>query len=386
MSKDWGNVYKEIGVQPVINATGSVTLLGGSSPAPEVRMAMAAADSVYVSMMELQEKAGEHIAKMVDVPSAYITSGAGSALTLATAAIMAGSDTNKIEQLPDTTGMKSEILIQHRQRYNMRYWYDRCLELAGAKLVDFGNDQCTTKQDLENAINANTAAVHYYMVEQSPDEKSLSLEDTIEIAHGHNIPVTVDSAGQIFPLDNIGKYVRMGADFQCVAAKYLGAPQSVGIALGTQDMISKLGMQSFAAYEGRRIRGIGRPHKVDRQEIVGAVAAVKRWMTMNHENRLSDIESRTKTIISSLKNIPGVKAELIENVIGHQPFGLNVSVDYKITGLSSEDVVNILKNGNPPIWTRVKESENFITIHMFGLNDGEEHIVANRIAEIFSEK
>ena len=280
MSKDWGNVYKEIGVQPVINATGSVTLLGGSSPAPEVRMAMAAADSVYVSMMELQEKAGEHIAKMVDVPSAYITSGAGSALTLATAAIMAGSDTNKIEQLPDTTGMKSEILIQHRQRYNMRYWYDRCLELAGAKLVDFGNDQCTTKQDLENAINANTAAVHYYMVEQSPDEKSLSLKDTIEIAHSHNIPVTVDSAGQIFPLDNIGKYVRMGADFQCVA----------------------------------------------------------------------------------------------------------VSVDYKITGLSSEDVVNILKNGNPPIWTRVKESENFITIHMFGLNDGEEHIVANRIAEIFSEK
>ncbi|SVA17787.1 uncharacterized protein METZ01_LOCUS70641, partial [marine metagenome] len=120
---DWGSIYKELGARPVINATGSVTMLGGSTPAPEVREAMDRADGAYVPLMELEERAGEAIAKMVGVPAAYITSGAGSALTLATAACMAGDDDAKIQQLPDTTGMKNEILIQARQHY----WYDRCL-------------------------------------------------------------------------------------------------------------------------------------------------------------------------------------------------------------------------------------------------------------------
>ena len=105
IAPDWGDIYKALGAQPVINATGSVTLLGGSTPAPEVKEAMARADGAYIPLMELQEKAGRFIADMVDVPAAYITSGAGSALTLATAAIMAGDDDDKIQQLPDTTGM-----------------------------------------------------------------------------------------------------------------------------------------------------------------------------------------------------------------------------------------------------------------------------------------
>ena len=138
---DWGSIYKELGARPVINATGSVTMLGGSTPAPEVREAMDRADGAYIPLMELEERAGEAIAKMVDVPAAYITSGAGSALTLATAACMAGDDDDKIQQLPNTTGMKNEILIQTRQRY----WYDRCLELAGAKLVDFGTSEGTSR-------------------------------------------------------------------------------------------------------------------------------------------------------------------------------------------------------------------------------------------------
>ena len=108
MSTDWGNIYKELGVRPVINATGSVTMLGGSTPAPEVLEAMDQANGAYVPLMELEERAGEAIAKLVDVPAAYITSGAGSALTLATAACMAGDDDTKIQQLPNTAGMKNE--------------------------------------------------------------------------------------------------------------------------------------------------------------------------------------------------------------------------------------------------------------------------------------
>ena len=378
-NSEWGEVYKELGAKPVINATGSVTLLGGSTPVPEVKEAMERAGDAYIPLMDLEEKAGQAIARMADVPAAYVTSGAGSALMLASAAVIAGNDDDRIEQLPDTTGMKNEILIQKRQRY----WYDRCLELAGAKLVDFGSDEETTAKDLEDAIGPNTAAVHYYAVEQSPDPKALSLEKTIEIAHARNVKVTVDAAGQIYPLENFGKYVRMGADFQCIAAKYMGASQSTGIALGTKELIHTLSLQSFVGYEGRRIRGVGRPQKIDRQEIVGVVAAVKRWMTMNHEERLAVAEQQCGVIMASLKGIPGVTAELNTNIIGHQPFGVNLRVDAAVTGMSAHDVVDKLKAGDPPIWTRVRPGEDYVALHVFGLYEGQDKTVGERLAELF---
>lgn len=373
-----GDIYKELGATPIINAIGSVTMLGGSTPIPEVTRAMERAGESYIPLMELEEKAGEFVADMIDVPAAYITSGAGSALTLAAAAVMAGDDDDLIERLPDTAGMKNEILIQKRQRY----WYDRCLEASGAKLVDFGSDEETTREDLINSITVNTAAVHFYMVEQEPDSKALSLEETIEIAHDNGIPVLVDAAGQIYPLDIFGKYVRMGADFQCIAAKYMGASQSTGLALGTEEMIRKISKQSFVGYEGRRVRGIGRPHKVDRQEMVGVVAAVRYWMTINHEERLASIEERSGRIIDILGGIEGVEVSMIDNIMGHQPFGVRLQVDEKITGVSLQSIVDKLKAGDPPIWTRVRENENFIVIHIFGLKEGQEEIVGSRIAEL----
>ena len=378
-SAGWGDIYKELGAKPVINATGSVTMLGGSTPIPEVREAMARADGAYIPLMELQEAAGAAIARMVNVPAAYITSGAGSALMLATAAAMAGDDDDRIQQLPNTAGMKNEILIQTRQRY----WYDRCLELAGAKLVMFGTEERTTAEDLEQAIGPNTAAVHYYAVEQEHDPDALSLEDTIAIAHAHDVLVTVDAAGQIYPLENFGKYVRMGADFQCIAAKYMGSPQSTGLALGSEEMIRRIGLQAFASYEGRRVRGVGRPQKVDRQEMIGAVAAVRYWMTMNHEDRLADSERRSRVILNALAGIPGLRAKLIDNVIGHHAYGLNVWVDSDVAGFDICDLRDRLKDGDPPVWTRVRDDEDFITIHMFGLNPGEESMVGERIAALF---
>jgi len=379
VSSNWGEIYKEIGAKPIINAIGSVTALGGSTPVPEVKEAMDQADIAYIPLNELEEKAGQAIADMVDVPAAYITSGAGSALTLATAAIMAGDDDDRVQQLPDTAGMKNEILIQRRQRY----WYDRCLELAGAKLIEFGSDEMTTREDLGKAIGPNTAAVHYYADEQNPDLQALSLEDTINVAHANGVPVTVDAAGQIYPLENFGKYVRMGADFQCIGAKYLGASQSTGLALGTKDMIRRISYQSFVGYESRRVRGVGRPQKIDRQEMVGVVAAVRRWFTMNHEERLAQIEQQSQNIIAPLKNILGLKASMLGNIIGHKPFGVRIEVDESETGMTAQDIVNKLKAGDPPIWTRVLEGDDFIVIHSFGLREGQDKMVGERIAALF---
>ena len=374
-TENWGAIYKEMGATPVINATGSVTLLGGSTPVAEVKAAMDAADSAFIPLIELEQVAGDRIAEMLGVPAAYITSGAGSALTLMTAAFMAGTDDDKIEQLPDTTGMPNEMLIQTRQRY----WYDRCLELAGAKLVEFGDENGTTEDDLRNAISDRTAGVHYVVYEQMPtDPNVLTLEQVIEIAHAAGKPVSVDAAGQIYPLENFGKYVKMGADFQCIAAKYMGAPHSTGFALGTKEVIDAMGHHSFIGYETRRIRGIGRPHKIDRQEIMGVVAAVRRWMTLNHEERLDFAEGQSEAIIKPLKEIPGVTADLNTNIKAHQPFGVFVSVDPDIVGFTNDDLVDKLRDGEPSIWTRVQDGR--LVLHVFGLGEGEAELVGNAIA------
>jgi L-seryl-tRNA(Ser) seleniumtransferase len=171
----------------------------------------------------------------------------------------------------------------------------------------------------------------------------------------------------------------MGADFQCIAAKYLGASQSTGLALGTKEMIEKISFQSFVGYESRRIRGIGRPHKVDRQEMIGVVAAIKHWFTIDHEDRLAHVEQQCQNIASPLNEIPGLQVEMIDNIIGHQPFGIVLRVDPKRSKLSAQRLVDTLKAGDPPIWTRVGPSQDTITIHGFGLQDGEDKIVGERI-------
>lgn len=379
-STRWGAVFKQLGATPIINAIGSLTLLGGSTPPAEVRAAMDAANDAYIPLTELEEAVGRIIAQATKVPAAYVTSGAGSALTLATAAAMAGDDDARIQQLPDTTGMKNEVLIQKRHRY----WYDRCLQLAGASLVEFGAPGGTSPDDLKRAIGPQTAAVHFVMKEEAPDPLALSLEETIAIGHEAGVPVLVDAAGQIYPLENMGRYVRMGADFQCVAAKYMGAPQSTGLALGSEEFIHKLGLQSFASYEGRRIRGVGRPQKIDRQEIVGCAAAVERWMTLDHESRLADAEQRSMVMVDALQGIPGVTATLIENIKGHHAFGVQFASNKAVNGMSNQEIIDRLKQGDPPIWTRERDGEPFIILQTFGLKPGEERIVADRISRIFN--
>ena len=375
-NSNWGSIYKELGLEPIINATGSVTALGGSIVAEEVQEVMNLANDVYIPMTQLEKKVGDQIANILNVPAAYITSGAGSALTLAAAAFMAGKDDDKIKQLPNTDGMPNKILIQKRQRY----WYDRCMELSGGKLVEIGDENGTTANQLSDAIDSQTACVHYPVYEQQEiDKKVLRLEEVIEIAHGKNKPVSVDAAGQIFPLENFGKYVRMGADFQCIAAKYMGAPHSTGIALGTEDVIDSISRHSFIGYESRRIRGIGRPHKIDRQEVIGVLFALKRWMSMNHEERLSVEETKTLNIVNLLKEIKGIKVEIINNIIGHQPFGLSLDIDSSIYDTTNIDFVEILKNTSPSIWTRVPDDEKHIVIHVFGMNDEQSNIVAKVI-------
>ena len=374
-------IYSELGIKPIINAIGSVTLLGGSTQPQQVIEAMQSAQDMYVPMDELEQKAGDYISKLFGAEACYITSGAGSALTLTTAAFMAGDNDDLIVRLPDTTGMKDEILIQSRQRYH----YERCLTYAGAKLIEFGGQDLVTSSDLENSITDKTVAVHYVANETFSDPQSLSLEETIKIAKENNIYVMVDAAGQIYPLENLSKYSNMGADSVSYAAKYFGAPHSTGFVIGSKEIVDKVALQSFISYEMRRVRGVGRPQKIDRQEIIGAVEAAKMWMNINHEDRLAKAEKICIKIASYIKDIEGINVEVQENTLGHDPHGVKITLTKNNASLM--DVQNALRDGNPAIWIRCDQdmdgdfNGNLTRISPFGLYEGEEDIVGQRLAE-----
>ena len=374
-------IYSELGIKPIINAIGSVTLLGGSTQPQQVIDAMQSAQDMYVPMDELEQKAGDYISKLFGAEACYVTSGAGSALTLTTAAFMAGDNDDLIVRLPDTTGMKDEILIQSRQRYH----YERCLTYAGAKLVEFGSKDLVTADDLENSITDKTVAVHYVANETFSDSQALSLEETIKIAKKNNLYVMVDAAGQIYPLENLSKYSNMGADSVSYAAKYFGAPHSTGFVIGTREIVDKVALQSFISYEMRRVRGVGRPQKIDRQEIIGAVEAAKMWMNINHEDRLAKAEKICIKIASYIKNIEGIDVEVQENTLGHDPHGVKITLTKNNASLI--DVQDALRDGDPAIWIRCDQdmdgnfNGNLARISPFGLYDGEEDVVGERLAE-----
>ena len=374
----WGDVFKELGATPVINAIGPVTLLGGSQVSPAVREAMDRANSAYIPMSHLQEKVGGLISDLLGVEAAYVTSGAASALTLSTAACMAGDDDEKISQLPDTTGMRNEFLIQKRQRYH----YDRNLNFAGGKLVEYGTDEGAAEADLESAISERTAALHYVVNERVHDASVLTLDQVLKIADKHGVPVMADAAGQVYPTENLGKYARMGVDLVSYATKYIGTPHSAGMVVGSKEMIDKLRLHSFISYEERRVRGIGRPQKIDRQEIIGVAVALKEWMTMDHEERLAKLDHKLTVMEKAVRGIPGVKVTADRLPVGAAIFNLRLDIDKSVAGKSEEEVVEELKRGDPPIWTRVNPFEGGMQVGTFGLNDGEEEIVAKRLSEV----
>lgn len=340
---------------------------------------MEAANGSFVPMDDLQKKVGVAIGDMIDnvngagdYPTrALVTSGCAGAMTLASAAAMAGDDPAKIIQLPDTTGMPCEVLIQSNQRYH----YDRAWEFAGAKLVEYE----PTVEALQVAINHRTVAC----VSRPPKffPGSLPISTIAEIAHAKGVYVMVDAAGETFPLEDLTRYIKEGADVQCVATKYIGASQSTGIALGSEEFIHKMFLQTFVGFEVRKcfpqyptsaialtharyeqtpndghdtgwstpkdfgrgigekaaflgggwyVRGIGRPAKVDRQEVMGVYMALKIWLEMDHKKRVAGYLERSQAIAASIAGTPGVLGVTVDsNRETHDPHGVDIMLDPK---------------------------------------------------------
>jgi L-seryl-tRNA(Ser) seleniumtransferase len=370
------SVYDEIGVTPVINATGHRTVLGGSTPSPRVKAAMEAAERYYVDMAQLHAKAGETIAHLLGAEAAYVTSGAAAAIALGTAACITGKDPAKIARLPHTAGLKNRVVIQKAQRYH----YDHLATIVGTTLIEVGDDAGTRPEQLESALGPDVAAVLYPAhMEGTPG--TLPLRQVVAIAHARGVPVLVDAAGQVYPLEKFTSYPRTGADLICYGAKYIGSVHSSGILCGKKELVEAARMQGFIGYEtDAHGQAFGRPMKLDRQEIVAVVVAVQEWLAMDHDRRIAGLERRIEKVSRHLQGAPGLRLE-IRHQDGASPRILVIGVDPAAARADAPTVARRLREGNPMVY--VLGNAEQISVNPSTLSDDDADGVAERLAALF---
>jgi L-seryl-tRNA(Ser) seleniumtransferase len=368
------DLYKQLDVTPVINAMGHVTLLGGSILSPHVQAAMDAANRLYVSMEELQDKAGRAIANMLGAEAATVTSGAYAALAQGAAGIMTGDDPAKIARLPDSTGMKNEFLIQA----NHRYHYDRVISTVGGKLVEVGDSQGTTASQMAAAIGPNTAGILHYARGERMDG-GLTLVETVAVAQAAGVQVLVDAAGEIYPLERMLWLPRSGAGLIAFGAKYLSSPNSTGILCGSSEMVRAARLNGFLSYETLDNHSVGRGYKLDRQEIVAVTAALQEWLTIDHEERLQVQATRIGQVTQALSALPHVQTRNLFEEEGGPWMRLHVSFDAGVVGKPAPDVVKSLRGGNPSIWVRPDPDGFIVEVHT--LREGETEFLASALVD-----
>jgi len=372
------DIYADFGIKQVINAMGHVTLLGGSLLSPAVQAAMEAANRGFAPLEEVIDKTGKSIAEMVGSESAMVTSGCFAALVLGIASCITGDDREKIGRLPDTTGLKNEILLQKRQRYH----YDRCITVPGGKMVEVGDANGTTAAQLAAAIGPNTAGILHYARGETV-AGVLQLAEVVAIAKAHGVRVVVDAAAEIYPLERMHYVAQSGADLVCFGAKYLGAQNSAGILCGRSELIHAAKLNSFIGYEAQRSRSVGRGYKLDRQEVIGVTVALREWLTMDHEERLQQQSDRIETIRNALADLPHVATEQVWDPEREAWMQLRITVadadDAKLNALCEE-----LRTGDPSIWLRPTFEGGQIAVMVNTLQDDEAAIVARRLREVLA--
>ena len=338
-------LYRHLGANPVINAAGYQTVLGGSRLSPPVQEAMAAANRHYVEMEKLLLSTGEEIAGLLGCEAAMVTPGCGAALALASAACMSAGNPQRMEQLPDTTGIPNEFLLQARQHYH----YQRCLTIFGGVLVDAGDETGTSAGQLDGAVSQNTAAVHYF-ASGDEDDSILDLEGIFSVAAPRRLPVTVDAAYQVYPLETMRDLASSGG-LVGFGAKYIGAPNSTGILCGPRELLEAAFLHSFIGFETSDYETLGRPLKLDRQEIVAVIVALREWLAMDHDARIAEHWVRADRIIDGLDGVRHVEAarHVEENSLSN---GVMVTLDEQALGKTAGQVVAALKEEDPGIWTR----------------------------------
>jgi L-seryl-tRNA(Ser) seleniumtransferase len=334
------NVYTRLGVKTVINCRGTWTYLSGSLQFPEVRQAQVEAAQHFVNMLELQRAVGRRLSELTGAESGIVTSGAAGAMAAATAACMAGTDDKYIWQLPDTTGLKHEVIMM-----GGRSAFDSAIRLTGAKLV-----LVYSAQELANAITENTAMIY-------TTDLGDKLQRDLAIANDHKIPMLLDDAAGIPPADNAKLYARMGIDLYCFSGgKGLCGPQCSGLLLGRKDLI-EAALLNCSPREGAVCRAM----KVGKEEVIGCLTALETWLALDEKKLYAEWNGRVDRIRKLVDTVPGVNTDTYIPDDGNRYPTLKISWDQQAWGFSTSDCVRELRAGDPVIEVLGADNPSLVT-------------------------
>jgi L-seryl-tRNA(Ser) seleniumtransferase len=380
------NIYTRIGVTPIINARGTWTYTSASLELPEVKAAKQEAALHFVDMWELERGVGKRLAELSGAESGMVTAGAAAAMATATAACLAGTDPAKVWQLPDTTGMKHEVVM-----FGGRISFDNAIRAVGGKLV-----VAYSHDELKAALNDNTAMV--YTTKRGED-----LEKAIPITKAAKVPILVDWAAGIPPIENLGLPWKMGADLYTFSGgKGMCGPQCSGLLLGRKDLIEAAWAQS-CPWEGAVCRAM----KVGKEEIMGLLAAVEAWKKYDLATLDKEWNRRVKKVAQLAETVPGVTTDIQTPPNGNRYPTLTVTWDEAAFKLSVQECAKKLRTGSPPIETLTNNNPSTVPglrmprdpkapapparrtdalrVVALTLQPGEELIVGRRIREVLME-
>jgi D-glucosaminate-6-phosphate ammonia-lyase len=363
------NFYEALGVKPVINAVGTVTALGGSVMPPEVVAAWAEAAKHFVDLVELQDKVGARIAKLLGADAALVTTGAAGALFLGAAAAVTRGDRKFGARLPDTSGVRNEIVIQKTHHS----CYDNQLLGVGAKFVEV-----ETVADVAKAVTDRTALMFFMNI--SNDAGKISRERWAELAREHKVPALIDAAADVPPVGRIAEYAKLGFDLIALSGgKAMRGPNDTGLLLGRRDLIDAAKQNA-----NPNCGTIGRALKVGKEDTVALLAAVERFVKLDPVAEQKEFERRIAIIEKAVKAVPSVECERITPEIANHVPHLQVAWDEAKVKIAREKVTRELADGTPSIRIgRVSGTgDKGILFAVHTLQDGEAEIVAARVAEI----
>jgi len=365
-----GNPYEELGVTTVINCQGTMTVLGGSVLRPELEAVMAQAGQHFVRILELEVAAGKRIAEMLKLPAghtALVTSGAAAAIQSGLAGILTGSNEQFIKQLPDLTGMKSEVIIQKSHRNP----FDHQLRSTGVKLVEV-----ETREDLRKAINEKTAMMHFTNFANAAGQ--IKVDEWPKLAKEYKLPCMNDAAADTPPVSHLWDYTNMGYDLVTFSGgKAIRGPQCAGLLIGRTELVANA-LLNNSPHEDT----LGRSQKVGKEEVIGMVKALELYLNEDHDALWKNWQSQLDYISEQIMKVPGVTTKFfVPEIANHVPH-MDIAWDAAKISLTPQEVSKLLRESKPSIVLTSGEERPGLSMNSFMLQAGEYKIVADQLVKI----
>jgi len=367
-----GNPYEELGVPTVINCEGTMTMLGGSVLRPELEAVMAMAGRHFVNVPDLEVAAGKRITDMLKLPDGYtalVTSGAAAAIQSGLAGILTGDNEALIRQLPDLTGMRSEVIIQKSHRNP----FDHQLRSTGVKLVEI-----ETREQLHRAVSDRTAMMHFTNFANTAGQ--IKVDEWVKLAKQYNLPCMNDAAADTPPVSHLWDYTNMGYDLVTFSGgKAMRGPQCAGLLIGRKDLVA-YALLNNSPHEDT----LGRSQKVGKEEIIGMVKALELYLKEDHDALAKEWQDRLLRISGELTKIPGVSTSFFTPDIANHVPHMQITWDGKIS-LTPQQVSKLLRSSSPAIVIGAGEGKPGLTMCSFMLLPGEDKIVAEQLSRVLRE-